>query len=75
MVTSRNHGGDGGPGGSDVKRMKRPVQTKTFKVELSFARMIPISAITKVLSGQESDNYQHVLQILDIILRQNSAEQ
>ncbi|GJM88443.1 hypothetical protein PR202_ga04503 [Eleusine coracana subsp. coracana] len=74
-VTSRNHGGDGGPGGSDIKRMKRPVQIITFKVELSFARKVPISAITKVLSGRESDNYQDVLGILDIILRQNSAKQ
>lgn len=77
-MTSRNHGGDGGPGGSDEKRLKRPVQTKIFEVELSLAGEVPISVITKVLRGQESDQeaqWIKALQILNIILRQNSVEQ
>uniref|UniRef100_A0A0A8XZL0 Protein argonaute N-terminal domain-containing protein n=1 Tax=Arundo donax TaxID=35708 RepID=A0A0A8XZL0_ARUDO len=60
-VTSRSPGGNGSPGGSDMKRMKRPMQAKTLKVELSLAGKVPMGAITKVLRGQESDHYQMCL--------------
>ncbi|TVU22610.1 hypothetical protein EJB05_32321, partial [Eragrostis curvula] len=71
----KNHGGDGSPGGSDIKRMKRVMKMKTFKVEFNLAGTVPMSAITKVLSGEQSDNYEDALSVLDIILRQNSAKQ
>ncbi|CAL4976789.1 unnamed protein product [Urochloa decumbens] len=71
-------GGDGSPEGGDTKRMKRLMQAKTFKVELSLVEKhpkVPLDAITKFIRGQQSDDYQEGLQILDIILRQHSARQ
>ena len=47
LVPCRTLGGDGSPEGSDMKRMKRLMRVKTFKVELSFAGKVPLSAITK----------------------------
>ncbi|KAG0537280.1 hypothetical protein BDA96_03G135400 [Sorghum bicolor] len=82
---SRTPGGNGSPEGSDTKRMKRPMTCKTYKVELKsvgeFCKEkksvgeIPLSAIDKVLRGQESDDCQEALRVLDIILRQKSAKQ
>ena len=62
------------PGGSDMKMMKRPFQVRIFKVELSFAGTVPMDSIARVIRGQESDNYEKAIQVLDIILRQNSAK-
>ena len=62
------------PGGSDMKRMKRPFHVRIFKVELSFAGTVPMDSIARVIRGQESDNYEKAIQVLDIILRQNSAK-
>ncbi|XP_039851321.1 protein argonaute 4B-like [Panicum virgatum] len=73
--STKTPGGDGSPEGSDMKRMKRLMRVKTFKVELSFAGKVPLSAITKAIRSQESDDYQEGLQVLDIILRQHSARQ
>ncbi|KAK3134663.1 hypothetical protein QOZ80_5BG0409160 [Eleusine coracana subsp. coracana] len=67
--------GDDSPGGGDRKRVRRPYQTKTFKVELSFAAKIPMSAIGQVIRGEDNENSQEVLRVLDIILRQHSAIQ
>jgi eukaryotic translation initiation factor 2C len=69
------NGGNGSPGGSDMKRMKRPMQAKVFKADLSFAAKIPMDAIFEVLRGEESQNSQEVFRVLDIILRQRSAKQ
>ncbi|KAL6626393.1 hypothetical protein ACP70R_030119 [Stipagrostis hirtigluma subsp. patula] len=74
-TTSRSPGRNGSPGGSDMKRIKRPTQVKLFKVELSLAGKVPVDAIAQVLRGQESESYLEVLRVLDIILRQNSAKQ
>uniref|UniRef100_A0A0D9ZGT2 Uncharacterized protein n=2 Tax=Oryza glumipatula TaxID=40148 RepID=A0A0D9ZGT2_9ORYZ len=68
-------GGNDSPGGSDRKRVRRPYQTKTFKVELCFAAKIPMNAISQAIKGQESENSQEALRVLDIILRQHSAKQ
>ncbi|TVT97533.1 hypothetical protein EJB05_57220, partial [Eragrostis curvula] len=68
-------GGNDSPGGSDRKRMRRPYQTKTFKVELCFAAKIPMSAIGQVIRGEENENSQEVIRVLDIILRQHAAKQ
>ncbi|KAK1664254.1 hypothetical protein QYE76_052413 [Lolium multiflorum] len=76
--TSRSPGGDGSPGPSDKKRMKRAEYAKRFKVEIAStsAARIPMSAIAQVLrGGQESKNSQEAIRVLDIILRQHSARQ
>lgn len=60
---------------SDRKRLRRPYQSKTFKVEISFAAKIPMQAIANALRGQETENSQEALRVLDIILRQHAARQ
>ncbi|KAL1817283.1 hypothetical protein DCAR_0521706 [Daucus carota subsp. sativus] len=66
---------DGSPHESDRKRMRRPYQSKTYKVEISYAAKIPMQAIAQALRGQESENSQEALRVLDIILRQHAAKQ
>ncbi|KAJ0978051.1 hypothetical protein J5N97_013525 [Dioscorea zingiberensis] len=67
-------GGNDSPGENDRKRMRRPFHTKTFKVELSFAAKIPMNSIALALKGQESENSQEALRVLDIVLRQHAAK-
>ncbi|GAB2285147.1 Protein argonaute-4 [Dionaea muscipula] len=80
-VTSNRNNGNASPdkGGfdndGDRKRMRRPYQSKSFKVELSFAAKIPMQAIADAIRGQESENSQEALRVLDIILRQHAAKQ
>lgn len=80
-MASGRTAGNGSPGGhdspseSDRKRQRRPYQTKTFKVELSFAAKIPMQSIAMALRGQDTENCQEALRVLDIILRQHSAKQ
>lgn len=66
---------NGSPNENDRKRLRRPYQSKTFKVELSFAAKIPMQAIANVIRGQENENSQEALRVLDIILRQHAAKQ
>uniref|UniRef100_A0A0E0FJZ9 Uncharacterized protein n=1 Tax=Oryza nivara TaxID=4536 RepID=A0A0E0FJZ9_ORYNI len=74
-TTRRSPGGDdGSPGGSDRKRMKRPMAVKKFMVEISFAAKVPMSAIAEVLRGQETENSMEALRVLDITLRQHSVK-
>ncbi|XP_030520851.1 protein argonaute 4-like [Rhodamnia argentea] len=80
VTSSRNHGnsspdGHGSPNDSDRKRLRRPYQSKTFKVEISFAAKIPMQAIANALRGQESENSQEALRVLDIVLRQHASKQ
>ncbi|KAL3620305.1 Protein argonaute-4 [Castilleja foliolosa] len=80
VTSSRNNGnsspgGPGSPNESDKKRIRRPYQSKTFKVEISFAAKIPMQAIANALRGQESEMSQEGLRVLDIILRQHAARQ
>ncbi|CAO2184938.1 unnamed protein product [Urochloa humidicola] len=67
--------GNDSPPGADRKRARRPYNTKTYKVELSFAAKIPMSAIAHALRGQESEHTQEAIRVIDIILRQHSAKQ
>lgn len=67
-------GGPGSPNESDKKRFRRPYRSKTYKVEISFAAKIPMQAIANALRGQESENSQEALRVLDIILRQHAAK-
>ncbi|XVF05656.1 hypothetical protein REPUB_Repub05bG0191400 [Reevesia pubescens] len=76
----RNNGnaspdGPGSPNERERKRLRRPYQSKAFKVEISFAAKIPMQAIQNALRGQESENSQEALRVLDIILRQHAAKQ
>ncbi|KAE9445432.1 hypothetical protein C3L33_22670, partial [Rhododendron williamsianum] len=48
----------------DPKRQRRPYNSKTFKVEISFAAKIPMQSIANALRGQESENSQEALRIL-----------
>ncbi|XP_061341623.1 protein argonaute 4-like [Gastrolobium bilobum] len=80
VISNRNNGncspdGHGSPNESDKKRMRRPYRAKTFKVEISFASKIPLQAISNALRGQESENFQEAIRVLDIILRQHAAKQ
>ncbi|KAJ7964879.1 Protein argonaute like [Quillaja saponaria] len=80
ITSNRNNGncspnGHGSPNESDKKRVRRPYNSKTFKVEISFAAKIPMLAIANALRGQESENSQEALRVLDIILRQHAAKQ
>lgn len=69
-----NSGGNGSPNGIG-KKSKRSFQSKTFKIELSFATKIPMKSIFTALKGSEVDNgsTQDALRVLDIILRQQAA--
>ncbi|KAJ0467239.1 hypothetical protein HanIR_Chr14g0683151 [Helianthus annuus] len=73
-VTSNRNNGNASPENEDRKRMRRQYQSKTFKVELSFAAKIPMQSIAQALRGQESENSQEALRVLDIILRQHAAK-
>ncbi|KAG6605852.1 Protein argonaute 4, partial [Cucurbita argyrosperma subsp. sororia] len=80
VSSNRNNGncspeGPGSPNDGDRKRMKRPYRSKSFKVEISFAAKIPMQAIASALRGQESENFQEAIRVLDIILRQNASKQ
>ncbi|KAK8679041.1 hypothetical protein V6N13_144513 [Hibiscus sabdariffa] len=80
VSSNRNNGnaspdGNGSPNERERKRLKRPYHSKTFKVEISFAAKIPMKAIQSALRGQESENSQEALRVLDIILRQHAAKQ
>ncbi|XP_077242191.1 protein argonaute 4A-like [Tasmannia lanceolata] len=68
-------GGNDSPGEGDRKRLRRPYQSKTFKVEISFAAKIPMQSIANALRGNDTDNSQEALRVLDIILRQHASKQ
>ncbi|KAI3926873.1 hypothetical protein MKX01_032788 [Papaver californicum] len=68
-----SHGGGGSPNETDRKRSRRPFQSKSFKVEISFAAKIPMQAIANALRAQENENSQEALRVLDIVLRQHAA--
>lgn len=79
VTSNRNNGncspgGQGSPNDADRKRARRPYHTKTFKVEISFAAKIPMQAIGNALRGQETENSQEAIRVLDIILRQHAAK-
>ncbi|KAL1348006.1 hypothetical protein HN51_024011 [Arachis hypogaea] len=80
VTSNRNNGncspeGHGSPNEGDRKRVRRPYRAKTFKVEISFAAKIPMKAISNALRGEETENYQEAIRVLDIILRQHAAKQ
>ncbi|CAA7061179.1 unnamed protein product [Microthlaspi erraticum] len=70
MYSSRNAGNNDG----DSKRLRRPNQSKNFKVSLTFAAKIPVRSIANALQGKETDHLQDSTRVvLDVILRHNAA--
>ncbi|XP_058745122.1 protein argonaute 4-like [Vicia villosa] len=59
----------------DRKRVRRSFRSKKYKVEINYASKIPLRAIANALRGNETDNYQEAIRVLDIILRQHAAKQ
>ncbi|KAG6526938.1 hypothetical protein ZIOFF_009025 [Zingiber officinale] len=74
-IPGNGNAGNNSPGESDHKRARRPKHTKTFKVLLSFAAKIPMKSIAAALKGNDTENSQEALRVLDIILRQHAAKQ
>ncbi|CAL5190388.1 unnamed protein product [Lathyrus oleraceus] len=80
VTSSRNNGNrspeaNGSPNDADRKRVRKSFRSKTYKVEISFASKIPLQAIANALRGNETENYQEAIRVLDIILRQHAAKQ
>ncbi|CAN1220050.1 Protein argonaute 16 [Linum perenne] len=67
--------GEHGSPGSTSKRSKHSMGTKTFKVEINYAAMIPLKPVVLALKGVEADSgaIQDAVRVLDIILRQQAA--
>ncbi|KAK6157314.1 hypothetical protein DH2020_011562 [Rehmannia glutinosa] len=64
---------DNGSPNESSKRSKRSLQSKTFKVEISYAAKIPLKSISLALQGAEPEKVQDALRVLDIVLRQQAA--
>lgn len=67
--------GNESPSDGDRKRLRRPNRSKNFRVEISYAAKIPLQALANAMRGQESENSQEAIRVLDIILRQHAARQ
>ncbi|XP_076937309.1 protein argonaute 4A-like [Bidens hawaiensis] len=65
----------GSPSEKDTKRSRRPPQSKSYTVRISYATKIPIQAIFNALRGQESDQFYEAVRVLDVMLRQHAAKQ
>lgn len=80
-VSATRANGNGSPNGNespsdgDRKRLRRPNRSKNFRVEISYAAKIPLQALANAMRGQESENSQEAIRVLDIILRQHAARQ
>ncbi|BAT95431.1 hypothetical protein VIGAN_08216000 [Vigna angularis var. angularis] len=80
VVSTCRNNGNASPDGhgklsENDKRMRRPNKAKCYNVEIKFASKIPLQAIVNALRGQDSDNYQEAIRVLDIIMRQHAAKQ
>lgn len=71
--TSRGSPG-GSPGDADSKRSKKQPWSKAYKVIIKYAAKIPVQAIANALRGQDSEQYQEAVRVLDIMLRQHAAK-
>ncbi|KAD7478368.1 hypothetical protein E3N88_01504 [Mikania micrantha] len=65
----------GSPSGGDTKRSRRPPQSKSYTVKISYATKIPIQAICNALKGQVSEKFHEAVRVLDVLLRQHAAKQ
>ncbi|KAJ0469097.1 putative post-transcriptional gene silencing PAZ-Argonaute family protein [Helianthus annuus] len=59
----------------DTKRSRRPPQSKSYTVKISYATKIPIQAIFNALQGQDSEQFSEAVRVLDVLLRQHAARQ
>ncbi|VVB16954.1 unnamed protein product [Arabis nemorensis] len=58
---------------ANMKRLKRPNQSKKFNVAISFAAKIPMQAIANALQGKETIHLQDAIRVLDVIFCQNAV--
>ncbi|XP_059312360.1 protein argonaute 4A-like [Lycium ferocissimum] len=65
---------EGSPSEVDRKRSKRQPWSKAYKVVIKYAAKIPMQAIANALLGQDSEQYQDAVRVLDIVLRQHAAK-
>ncbi|KAL6975662.1 Protein argonaute 16 [Sarracenia purpurea var. burkii] len=72
FVKHGNPSHDGSSGGNG-KRSKWLFQSKSFKVEISYAAKIPLKSISLALNGSRVESVQDALRVLDIALRQQAA--
>ncbi|KAL8246612.1 hypothetical protein R6Q59_007828 [Mikania micrantha] len=63
------------PDGVEAKRSRRPPQSKSYTVKISYATKIPIQAIFNALKGQDSEQFNEAVRVLDVLLRQHAAKQ
>ncbi|XP_071707484.1 protein argonaute 4A-like [Rutidosis leptorrhynchoides] len=61
--------------GESTKRSRRPPQSKSYTVKISYATKIPIQAIFDALRGHESEQFHEAVRVLDVLLRQHAAKQ
>ncbi|KAF8113383.1 hypothetical protein N665_0050s0041 [Sinapis alba] len=52
---------------------RRPGKSKKFNVSITFAAKIAIQAIKGTLQGEEPNDHQNAVRVMDVILRQNAA--
>ncbi|KAI3794615.1 hypothetical protein L1987_37247 [Smallanthus sonchifolius] len=73
---SSNRTARGGiPDGAETKRSRRPPQSKSYTVKISYATKIPIQAIFNALQDQDSEQFNEAVRVLDVLLRQHAAKQ
>ncbi|KAL8193873.1 hypothetical protein R6Q57_026115 [Mikania cordata] len=73
---SSNRTARGGiPDGVEAKRSRRPPQSKSYTVKISYATKIPIQAIFNALKGQDSEQFNEAVRVFDVLLRQHAAKQ
>ena len=61
-------------GESDRKRSRIPYRSKIFNVKISFKDKFSMDSIVKAANREPLDLSQDAFRVLDIILRQHSAE-
>ncbi|KAI7734630.1 hypothetical protein M8C21_018974, partial [Ambrosia artemisiifolia] len=72
---SSNRTARGGiPDGVETKRSRRPPQSKSYIVKISYATKIPIQAVFNALRGQDSEQFHEAVKVLDVMLRQHAAK-
>ncbi|GKB96912.1 argonaute 4A-like protein [Tanacetum coccineum] len=60
---------------NDTKRSRRAPESKSYTVKINYATRIPIQAIFNALKGQESEQFNEAVRVLDVLLRQHAAKQ
>ncbi|XP_059318141.1 protein argonaute 4-like [Lycium ferocissimum] len=71
--STRGGSPEGSPSEVDRKRSKRQPWSKAYKVVIKYAAKIPMQAIANALRGQDAEQCQDAVRVLDIVLRQHAA--